>query len=117
MRTEDIVEGLNRHIEDKRSKKSITSDGHLVLQRIVKTHPTFKAYKIYENILWFIKDGNKYRVITFNYTARVFEGYEGPIQNHINTELCRLIFNWMSTDSYEKVIKGEYNGISENTNE
>lgn len=117
MKAEDIVEGLNRHIEDKRSEKGITSKSHLVLQRAVKTHPTFKAYKIYENILWFIKGRNKYKVITFDYTARVFEGHESPVQNHINIELCRLIFNWMSTDSYEKIIRGEYNGISENTNE
>lgn len=51
MRAEDIVEGLNRHIEDRRSERDIPSKGHLVLQRVVEPHPTFKVYKTYKAIL------------------------------------------------------------------
>lgn len=45
MKAEDIVEGLNRHIEDRRSGRNISSKGHLILQRVIEPHPTFKAYK------------------------------------------------------------------------
>lgn len=117
MRAEDIVEGLNRHIEDKRSERSIISRGHLILQRVIEPHPTFKAYKTYKAILWFVKGKNRHIVISFSHSAKVLEGQEESTQQYINTELCHLIFNWIDSSFYEEVIKGEYNGISENTYE
>lgn len=117
MRAEDIVEGLNRHIEDRRSEKDISSKGHLVLQRVIEPHPTFKAYKTYKAVLWFVKGKNRYIVLSFSHSAKVLEGQEESIQQYINIELCHLIFNWIGSNFYEEVIKGEYNGISENTNE
>ena len=117
MKAEDIIEGLNRHIEDKRKERNISSRGHLVLQRVVEAHPTFKAYKIYKAILWFVKGKNRHIVITLSHSAKVLEGQEESMWQHINIELCYLIFNWVGSSFYEEVIKGEYNGISENTNE
>ena len=117
MRAEDIVEGLNRHIEDKRSERDISSKGHLVLQRVIEPHPTFKAYKTYKAVLWFVKGKDRYIVISLSHSAKVLEGQEESMQQYINTELCRLIFNWIGSNFYEEVIKGEYNGISENINE
>ena len=52
MKAEDIIEGLNQSIEDKRDALKIKATGHLVLQRTVKPHQTFKAYKEYESIVW-----------------------------------------------------------------
>ena len=60
MKAEDIIEGLNQSIEDKRDALKIKATGHLVLQRTVKPHQTFKAYKEYESIVWFVKGGKKY---------------------------------------------------------
>ena len=113
MKAEDIVEGLNRHIEDKRSERGISSKGHLVLQRIIEPHPTFKAYKTYKAILWFVKGKNKYIIIKVSHSDKVLDGQEESMCQHINTELCRLIFNWIGSSFYEEVIKGEYNGIKE----
>lgn len=117
MRAEDIIEGLNRHIEDRRSERGISSKGHLVLQRVIEPHPTFKAYKTYKAVLWFVKGKDRYIVISLSHSAKVLEGQEESMQQYINTELCRLIFNWICSDFYEAVIKGEYNGVSENNNE
>ena len=47
MRVEDIIEGLNRHIEYKRGLLGVNTTGHLVLQKSINPHPTFKAYKEY----------------------------------------------------------------------
>lgn len=113
MRAEDIVEGLNRHIEDRRSQRDISSKGHLVLQRLIEPHPTFKAYKTYKAILWFVKGKNKHIVIELSHSAKVLDGQEESMCQYINTELCRLIFNWIGSSFYEEVIKGEYNGIKE----
>ena len=117
MRAEDIVEGLNRHIEDRRSERDIPSKGHLVLQRVVEPHPTFKVYKTYKAILWFVKGKNRYIVISLSHSAKVLEGQEESMQQYINTELCHLIFNWIGSSFYEEVIKGECNGVSEDTHE
>ena len=117
MRAEDIVEGLNRHIEDRRSERGISSKGHLVLQRIIEPHPTFKAYKTYKAILWFIKGKNKYIIIEVSHSDKVLDGQEEPMQQYINTALCHLIFNWIGSDFYEAVIKVEYNVVSEDNNE
>ena len=109
MKAEDIIEGLNRSIEDKRDALKIKTTGHLVLQRSVKPHQTFKAYKEYEFIIWFVKSGKKYRVITVKETAKVLDGQEDTIMREMNVKLSRLVFNWIGSNFYEQVIKGEYN--------
>ena len=113
MKVEDIIEGLNQSIEDKRDALKIKATGHLVLQRTVKPHQTFKAYKEYESVVWFVKGGKKCRVITVKETAKVLDGQEETMIRRMNVELSRLIFNWIGSDFYEQVINGEYNGIKE----
>lgn len=118
MKAEDIIEGLNKHIEDRRKIGNILTRGHLVLQRVITRNPTFKAYKSYEAILWFVKCGKKHRVITVKHTAKVIDGQEESIEREVNIELCHLIFNWIDSDFYRQVIKGEYNGYdTEDRNE
>ena len=117
MKVEDIIEGLNQSIEDKRDALKIKATGHLVLQRTVTPHQTFKAYKEYKFVVWFVKDGKKYRVIRLTWTTKVLDGQEETIMREMNVKLSRLIFNWIGCNFYEQVIKGEYNGVSEDTNE
>ena len=113
MKAEDIIEGLNRSIEDKRDALKIKTTGHLVLQRTVKPHQTFKAYKEYEFVIWFVKNDKKHRVITLKETAKVLDGQEESMIRRMNVELSRLIFNWVGSNFYEQVIKGEYNGYTD----
>ena len=113
MKAEDIIEGLNRHIETKRQSLSIVTTGHLVLQRSMKPHQTFKAYKEYEYVLWFIKGSKKYRVITLKYTAKVLDGQEESLLRELNVKLSELIFDWIGSSFYEDVVKGEYNGYTD----
>ena len=113
MKVEDIIEGLNQSIEDKRDALKIKATGHLVLQRTVTPHQTFKAYKEYKFVVWFVKDGKKYRVIRLTWTAKVLDGQEETVLREINIRLSRLIFNWIGSSFYEQVIKGEYNGYTD----
>lgn len=109
MKIEDIIESLNRHIENKRKELNINpKSGHLILQKTVKPHEVFKAYKQYSYIVWFVYGGIKHRVITLNCVERVTDGHEERVIAKISNELCVEIFNWMSTDLYSQVIKGEY---------
>lgn len=110
MKAEDIIEGLNRSIEDRRDALKIKTTGHLVLQRTVKPHQTFKAYKEYESVIWFVKGGKKYRVMRVKETAKVLDGQEEAMIRRMSVELSRLIFNWIGSNFYEQAVKGEYNG-------
>lgn len=112
MKLEDIIEGLNRSIEAKRENKYKDAKGHLIVQRIITAHPTFKAYKICETILWFVSGKHKYRVITLKDTAKILEGKEEKWLKQFDIEFCELIFNWIGSNFYEQVVKGEYNGYT-----
>lgn len=113
MKVEDIIEGLNRHIEAKRKDKDIKTTGHLILQKEIIPHTSFKAYKIYKYTLWFTKKGKSYKVITVQHTAKVLDGQEDIMNREINIMLSNMIFNWIGSNFYEQIINGDYNGYEE----
>ncbi len=117
MKAEDIIEGLNKHIEAKRWERGIKGLGHLVLQREIIPNSSFKVYKEYKYTLWFAKKGKSYKVITIQHTAKVPEGQEESMVREMNILLNAMMFNWIGSDSYEAIIKGEYNGVPENRDE
>lgn len=117
MKAEDIIEGLNLHIETKRKDRGIKTTGHLVLQKEIMPHSSFRVYKIYKYTLWFTKRGKSYKVMKIQHTAKVPDGQEENMLREMNIMLSTLIFNWIGSDFYEAVIKGEYNGVSEDRNE
>ena len=49
--------------------------------------------------------------------ARVPGGQEESILRKMDIMLSTSIFNWIGSDFYEAFIKGEYNGVSKDTNE
>lgn len=108
MRIEDIVEALNLHIEYKRKLLNINSSGHVVLQKTIKVNPTFKAYKEYEYILWFVKSKYKCALIRVKETAKVIDGLEEAINRRLNIELGKQIFNLIDSNLFKQVIQGEY---------
>ena len=113
MKSEDIIEGLNRHIETKRRDKGIKATGHLVLQKEIMPHSSFKAYKIYEYTLWFTKKGKSYKVIVLQHTAKVLDGQEESMNREMNIMFSELLFNWIRSDYYMDVINGTYKGVAE----
>ena len=50
MRVEDVIEGLNRHIEYIRKVNNLEVKSHLVLKKVISVNPNFKAYKEYTNV-------------------------------------------------------------------
>ena len=117
MKAEDIIEGLNKHIEIRRDERGIENVGHIVLQREIIPHSSFKVYKTYKYTLWFAKKGKSYEVMVLEHTAKVLDGQEESMLREMNIMLSNMIFNWIGSNFYEAVIKGEYNGVSEDTNE
>lgn len=113
MRVEDIIEGLNRHIEYKRELLGVGTNGHLVLQKSNNPHPTFKAYKEYNYSLWFVKRGKKYKVITVNIVDKVLDGQEESMMRRMNIELCTNIFKLIDSEMYNQIVNGEYDGYKD----
>lgn len=108
MRVEDIVEGINRHIETKRKELNIKVKGHVVLLRNVNINSSFKAYKEYTAELWYVKNSKKYRIFTVSHTAKVLDGQEEVIIREINVSLIESVCKLLTTDIYDKLINGEY---------
>lgn len=114
MKLEEIIEGLNRHIENKRKSLGINPlQGHLVLQKTVKSNDTFKAYKEYNFTIWFVKGRDRFVALMLNYRDRVIDGQEERIMKEMTIRLSEMIFNWIGSNFYEQVVKGEYNGYSD----
>ena len=110
MTGEDIIEALNRNIESKRREEKIDTVGHLVLLRTIKINPTFKAYKTYEAIIYFVAKRKKYRVLSCTLTAKILEGQEERMKEDIDIKLINDIFNFIQSEYYKQIIKGEYYG-------
>lgn len=108
MRAEDIIEGLNKHIETVRRDKEISAKGHIVLHKEITPHSSFKAYKIFTYTLWFINDKKSYRLLTLQQNARVIESQEENMIREMNIMFSTMLFNWIGTSEYNEVIKGEY---------
>ena len=111
MRVEDIVEGFNKHIEEKRKELNISTKGHLVLQKLITPSPTFKAYKFYEMILWFVKPGKKQQLFSISQTVKLIEGQEESVNRSMDILLSTKLFGFIGTKEYEQVIQGEYETI------
>lgn len=116
MKIEDIIEGLNRHIDSQRSALGITETGHIVLHKEVLSNSSFKIYKTFKYNLWFIKNKKSYKVLTLSETIKVPTGQEEQVEKELSISLSTLIFNWIGSDSYTAIIKGEYDG-TESRNE
>lgn len=108
MRVEDIIEGLNRHIEHIRKLNNIEFKSHLVLKKEVNTNPNFKAYKEYLYTVWNVSREGKNKVVHCVLMERVVAGHEESVQRKMAIELSEALFAWRGTDDFNKVIRGEY---------
>lgn len=108
-----IVEGFNRYIEEKRLKKNIITNGHIVPQLTITPNATMKAYKTYKIELWFVKDNNKHRVAVVQQVARVVDNMDSIILNVLEIELAKALFSIVESDKMEDMINGEFSDSNE----
>ena len=110
MRIEDIIARLNKHIEEARVERGITHNSRLVLHKQIDTNPSFPAYKEFKAQVWFCYKGKSYRVFTISQSEKVLAGQEDRLWDTISTTLLDLIFNWIKSEGYNRVIEGTYEG-------
>lgn len=108
-----MVEGLNKHIEEIRVQRKIITNGHLVFQLTIAPHETIKAYKKYEAVVWFVKDGNKYRVAIVKQVAKVIDGEDKFIMRAIYIDMSRMLFSLVNKKDFQQIIEGNYGNIDE----
>lgn len=113
MRIEEMIEGLNRYIEEERINRGIDLNSHLVFQLSISSHDTIKAYKKYEAVVWFIKSGLKYRVATVNQVAKVVDGEDKHIMRIINIDMSKMLFSLINKQDFQQIIEGTYGDTNE----
>ena len=113
MRIEEMVEGLNRHIEEERVNRGVNLNSHLVFQLSISPHDTIKAYKKYEAVVWFVKSGLKYRVATVNELAKVVDGEDKHIMRVINIDMSKMLFSLINKRTFQQIIEGTYGDTNE----
>ena len=113
MRIEEMVEGLNRYIEEERINRGIDLYNHLVFQLSISSHDTIKAYKKYEAVVWFVKSGLKYRVATVNQVAKVVDGEDKHIMRAISIDMSKMLFSLINKKAFQQIIEGTYGDTNE----
>lgn len=116
MNTRNIIEGLNKHIENRREARHLDAKGHIVLQEGVIPNESFKVFNYHKIVLWFVQGKKSYVILSYSIPYKVTDDIN-KVRNVIYDSLCESLFNWIGSESYEKVVKGKYNGISEDSDE
>lgn len=107
MKTETIIEGLNKYIEECRKLNNITTKGHLVLQKIIEP----KAFKVYKEgiyTLWFILNRKKYEVLKLSKIDKIQEGQEDTLYRALDIELSKEIFKLITSSKFNSIITSTY---------
>ena len=113
MQIEDLIEAFNLTISQYRKLNNIDSKSHIVLQKNIEQNNTFKAYKTYIRTLWYVSGENKYVILKVSHTDKVLDGQEEKIIRAVDMQLAVALFEFMDTEYYDQVRKGEYYGGAE----
>ena len=113
MQIEDFIEAFNLTISQYRKLHNIDNKSHVVLQKNIEQNNTFKAYKTYVRTLWYVNGRNKYIILKVSHTDKVLDGQEEKIIRAVDMQLAVALFEFMNTEYYDQVRKGEYYGGAE----
>lgn len=110
MSIEDVVEALNKYIKLERENLKINpvKKQHLVLQKIISPHPTFKAYKTYEYILWVISGSKKAKLLVLQHQAKCLQTMEELLLKELEIQFVCNIFDYVDKCKLDNIVYGEY---------
>ena len=108
MTLEEIVEVLNNNIELSRTAQQLdTNLGHLVLQKTVDVNPTFKSYKKFYLVVWFVRDKKKSKVLSVEKQTS-YSTYDKDMIE-LDKEFIKHLFNLVGDNSImDSIIYGNY---------
>lgn len=105
-----IVEVLNTKFEWMRCKKGV----HFILHKEIECNSFSKAYKEYKWTLWYINNGEKFKVTTISHISRVVtEKEESEMTKCMEESLLTSIFNLLlDHDSLTLMLNGKFKGYT-----
>lgn len=116
MKTDAVIEGLNRSLCDLKKYQNIKSTGHFVLVREKNIPSTFtKAIKEYISKLYFIKGKNTYLIIEKSYMGKATtEDQEDNCRREVDIMLIQDLFFLMNQVSVlDMIIAEKYEELQE----
>lgn len=102
-----ILEGLINHLNNKRLKLNIKTNSHLVLHSTINHNPIVKLYKEHVSTIWYI-DGKFKSIILISKVIGKTTDDEESFNSKVNSELSSVIFDWIGSEEYQYVLRGEY---------
>ena len=104
-----IVEVLNTKFESMNCKKGV----HFILHKEIKCNSFSKAYKEYKWTLWYISNGEKFKVTTLSHASRVVtEKEESEMTKYMEESLLTFIFNLLlDHNNLTLMLNGRYKGV------
>ena len=105
-----IVEVLNTKLESMKCKKGV----HFILHKEIECNSFSKAYKEYKWTLWYINNGEKFKVTTLSNTSRIVtEKEESEMTKYMEESLLTFIFNLLlDHDNLTLMLNGRYKGAN-----
>ena len=103
-----IVEVLNTKFECMGCNKGV----HFILHKEIECNNFSKAYKEYKWTLWYINNGEKFKVTTLSHISRIVtEKEESEMTKYMEELLLDFIFNLLlDHDNLTLVLDGKYKG-------
>lgn len=104
-----IVEVLNTKFEWMQCKKGV----YFILHKEIECNSFSKAYKEYKYTLWYINNGEKYKVTTISHTSRVVtEKEETDMVKYMEELLLTFILNLLlDHDNLTLMLDGRFKGF------
>ncbi len=104
-----IVEVLNTKFEWMQCKKGV----HFILHKEIECNSFSKAYKEYKYTLWYINNGEKYKVTTISHTSRVVtEKEETDMVKYMEELLLTFILTLLlDHDNLTLMLDGRFKGF------
>lgn len=104
-----IVEVLNTKFEWMQCKKGV----HFILHKEIECNSFSKAYKEYKYTLWYINNGEKYKVTTISHTSRVVtEKEEADMVKYMEELLLTFILTLLlDHDNLTLMLDGRFKGF------
>lgn len=110
MNGDNIIKSLNKHIDIKRGGVN-NKLGWVILQKDIIPNPSFKIYKTFVLTLWYVRNGKKFQILSFQEDLRTPDDKVDSNWDIMYAHLLVKLFYWIDSDSYNEVIEGTYNGI------
>ena len=107
MKVEDVIEGLNRYVEDCRQLLNIKNKSFFVMRKNMQVNSSFKAYKSINETLYLVNGDSKEAVLDIVYSSRIVTGQDETAYDKADIEFISAIFNYARSHKFDKVLKDE----------